>query len=227
MIHPVIRIITLVVFAVLISRADLIHMLLAGLILFVVYSRLDAAARQMAVAMIYRMRWFFISLLLVYGWLTPDPLTGETIYWGWPSVDGLTSGAKQVFGLMQIILAVNVLLVVSRREELIQAIYWLARPLAWVGLSRARLALRLVLVLDRVAMVREQVGHVVFEQRPSPERRWTRIVAVAAKVFQQSLDSADAIADEDFIFQPLNAPPWYQWGLPILLIPLFVLLPLQ
>jgi energy-coupling factor transport system permease protein len=176
--------------------------------------------------MVLRMRWFFLSLLVVYGWLAPDPLSGDFKYWAWPSTAGLLAGGKQVFGLVLIILAVNLLLVHSRREELLQAIYWLAGPLAWLGLSRSRLALRLVLVLDRVAGVREQAGQVLLEQGTWSRQRWTVIADVAARVFRQALDGAEAMADEDIVFQPLQAPPWYQWLIPVIVIPALFLLPL-
>lgn len=226
MIHPVIRILMLVVFAVLIARADRFHMLLASLALLAVYARQDITAIRKAATMVYRMRWFFLSLLLVYGWLTPDPLSEQSIHWGWPSEDGLTAGIRQIYGLILIIVAVNLLLVTSRREELLQAIYWLALPLAWLGLSPARLALRLVLVLDRVAIVREQADQVLVEQKSVTGGRWARIVSVATRVFRQTLDRADSLANEDIIFQPLAAPPWHQWILPLVLIPILLLLPM-
>lgn len=56
MIHPAIRIITLMVFAMLICRADIMHLSLAGLVLLVLYTRMESAAIRMAMAMIMRMR---------------------------------------------------------------------------------------------------------------------------------------------------------------------------
>jgi len=225
-IHPVIRVVTLIVFALLVSRSDLLHMLLVGIIFFVFYIRLNVAARQTAITMLYRMRWFFLSLLLVYGWLTPDPLSGQQSYWDWPSMSGLQVGGRQVFGLMLIILAVNLLLALSRREELLQAIYWLARPLTLLGLSRSRLALRLMLVLDQVSSVSEQAGKILQDGGGWSQRRWTAIADVATAVFRRTLEQADARVEEDIVFQPSLAPPWYQWGLPVIIIPALFLLPL-
>lgn len=226
LIHPVIRVFTLIVFALLVSRADLLHMLLACLLIVGFYVRLGVASRRAAMTMLYRMRWFFLSLLLVYGWLTPDPLSGQLSYWTWPSTSGLQAGGQQVFGLMLIMLAVNLLLVFSRREELLQAIYWLARPLTVLGLSRSRLALRLVLVLDWVASIREQAGQTLLEQGAWSHRRWAAIADVATVVFRKTLERADAMVEEDIVFQPLQAPPWYQWGVPLITVPGLFLLPL-
>jgi energy-coupling factor transporter transmembrane protein EcfT len=225
MIHPAIRIITLMVFAMLICRADIMHLSLAGLVLLVLYTRMESAAIRMAMAMIMRMRWFFLSLLLIYGWLSPDPVSGQPVYWGWPSAEGLAAGCRQIAALVLIMLAVNLLLRSSRREELLQAIYWLAWPLSWLGVSRSRLALRLVLVLDRVAIVREQADQVLVEQQAGVRGRLATIVSAATRIITRTLEQADHMADEQVIFQPLASPPWYQWGLPLLLIPVLFLLP--
>jgi len=225
-IHPAIRVITLVVFALMMSRADLLQMFPALLLLSVIYISQDVSVRRAAATMLYRMRWFFLSLLLVYACLTPDPVSGEVFRWAWPAANGVKAGARQVIALSLIILAVNLLLALSRREELLQAIYWLARPLTGLGLSRERLAMRLVLVLDRVADVREQAGQVLDVQKPGAGHYWTTVSHVAATMFRQTLERAETMADEEIIFQPLSAPPWYQWGLPVVLIPCLFLLSL-
>ena len=84
MIHPAIRILMLMVFAMLICRTDVLHLLLAGLVLLAFYTRMESAPIRMAMGMVMRMRWFFLSLLLIYGWLSPDPISGQAIHWGWP-----------------------------------------------------------------------------------------------------------------------------------------------
>lgn len=226
MIHPTIRILMLMVFAMLICRADVLHLLLAGLVLIAIYARMEFAAIRTAMVMVMRMRWFFLSLLLIYGWLSPDPISGQSIHWGWPGSEGLAAGCRQIFALILVMLAVNLLLVGSRREELLQAIYWLAWPLAWLGLSRTRLALRLVLVLDRVAIVREQADQVLVEKQPGAQGRWAGIVSAATRVITRTLEKADNMANEEIIFQPLAAPPWYQWVLPLCLIPALFFLPM-
>lgn len=219
MIHPVIHVLNLVVFAVLMSRAGLLQILPSAVLLMAVYIYLGPVARQAAMTMLFRLRWFFLSLLLVYGWLTPDPLSGSITFWGWPSEVGLKTGIKQLCGLALIVMAVNLLLFTMRREQLLQAIYWLAWPLMGVGVSRDRLALRLVLVLDQVAGVRERAGQVLSDQAPTSRRSLSRIAAVATTIFQKTLEQAEAKAEEVIVFQPLAAPAWYQWGLPLVLVP--------
>jgi energy-coupling factor transport system permease protein len=228
-VHPVIRVVSLIVFAIVVTRISLWHMLPAVLAFGLVYVRfLHTPARKRALAVLYRMRWFFVSLLFVYGWLSPDPLTGQVSLWTWPSQAGLYAGCRQLLALVLIMLAVNLLLVCSRRQELVQAVYWLARPLGWFGLSRERLAVRLVLVLDRAVDVREQVGqemadHRTQMNRPRPRWRLATLANMAAILIGRTLKRIESAEDQQLTFTPLSAPPWYQWGLPTVIIPLLLL----
>jgi len=230
--HPVIRIVCLIVFAILVTQVTLWHMLLPFLILIYTYHHyLNATAKRKALAMLYRMRWFFISLLFVYGWLSPDPLTGQVSVWDWPSQSGLYAGCRQLAALSLIMLSVNLLLVSSQRQELVQAIHWLARPLTWIGLSRERLAVRLVLVLDNAVNIREQVGREMASQTidtVQPRVRWrlASLSSLTATIIGRTLDRLEGASDQELIFSPLSAPAWYQWALPGVIIPVLLLMPL-
>ena len=230
--HPVIRIVCLIVFAILVTHATLWHMLPLVLVFVYIYLRyLDIAAQQKALAMLYRMRWFFLSLMFVYGWLSPDPLTGQVSVWGWPSQAGLYAGSRQLAALGLIMLSVNLLLVCSRRRELVQAIHWLAGPLTCFGLSRERLAVRLVLVLDNAVNIREQVGREmagqnIKEDQPRLRLRLTSLSRLTAIIIDQTLKRLEGVTDQELDFSPLSAPPWYQWALPLVIIPVLLLLPL-
>jgi energy-coupling factor transport system permease protein len=228
-VHPVIRVACLIVFAIVVTRVSLWHMLPAILVLGLAYFRyLQVPARKRALTILYRMRWFFASLLFVYGWLSPDPVTGQVSIWGWPSQSGLYAGCRQLLALALIMLAVNLLLVCSRRQELVQAIYWLARPLSWFGLSRERLAVRLVLVLDKAVDVRERVGREMADHRTEIHQtrlRWrlASLAHMAATLIDRTLKRIEASTDQELTFTPVSAPPWYQWGLPAAVIPLLLL----
>jgi energy-coupling factor transport system permease protein len=226
-VHPAIRIISLIVFAILVSHSTLWHLLLVLLLFIYIYFwKLSLSARQRALSMLFRMRWFFVSLLFVYGWLSPDPLTGEVSVWDWPNQSGLYAACRQILALSLIMLAVNVLFVSSRRQELVQAIYWLVRPLAFLGLSREQLAVRLVLVLDQAVTVREGLNQELSEQaieKSGVQYRWrfSSISEKAAALIRRTLSRAETSADQHLIFYPLTPPPWYQWLMPVGIAVLF------
>jgi len=235
LVHPVIRVATLVAVALLVPHVQIIQLLPLGAVLLYIYGfRLTSDARQKALGMLFKLRWFFISILFVYGWLTADPLSATGRYWLWPDVSGLLAGCKQLLALTVIVLSVNVLLSYSRREELLQAIYWLARPLCWFGLSRERLAVRLMLVLDRASDVRSQLAHSgskaqLDSSQPATAKswqsRWVSLSTVLNAAVLDALKSVESVDEDIMEFTPLSAPAAYQWGLPVLIIPVLLMLP--
>jgi len=83
-------------------------------------------------------------LLLLF---TPGRLLFSAWPWG-PTVEGLAGGGQRIASLVL-------------RPALISAILWCLMPLAWVGLPRERLAVRIALTLDAVDSVQ-----VIYRHRP-------------------------------------------------------------
>jgi len=147
--HPAIRIICFLVFVACLSRANA-GQLFSGLALFSLlyfYSPIDFLPR--AFAMLLRLRWFFLSILVLYIWMTPDTSLlndSSSVFSFIPP--GIASGLGRVFSLVLIVLAVSYLLASLKQEQLIAAIYWLVAPLAYVGLERDKMVLRLAMGME-------------------------------------------------------------------------------
>lgn len=161
--HPLIRILCFLVFAAWLAWGDLQRLLFGAALLAVLYALVAPASIRAGGAMVRRLRWLLVSLLIVYGWFTPGrPLAGldagALLAPLIPTVEGLAEGVVRCAALVVIVLAVNLLLRTTSREQLLGAIHGLARPLALFGLSRERLALRMVLVMDAVEEVRGLVA---------------------------------------------------------------------
>ncbi|MGD8498408.1 MAG: hypothetical protein PVG82_05850 [Chromatiales bacterium] len=108
-----------------------------------------------------RLKWLLLSILLIYGWLTPGLPIWEDLGGLSPTRQGLTEGLLRALNLAVILAGVHWLLAQLDRESLIGGVYWIARPLGMVGLRPERLALRLVLTLeylDRVQAARPRVA---------------------------------------------------------------------
>ncbi len=244
-VHPVIRVVMLVMLALMVIHVNLWHMIPVSAVLIYFYGfRIGGASKMKAWSMLLRMRWFFISILFVYGWLTPVPTPLGEATWSWllPDLPSLFSGARQLLALTIVMLSVNLLLHYSKRQELLQAIYWLARPVAFFGLSRDRLAVRLVLVLEQATAMRSNLvaiksslsTHVNDELTASSEVigsrwrwfRWSGLTSMLASLISDTLMEANDKGADIIEFHPLSAPPYYQWGLPLVAIPMLLLLPL-
>lgn len=152
--HPLIRVVCFLVFSASLAFGNGMDLLCGGLLLAAAYLSTSPRLLLPAVRMVSRLRWFLLSILIVYGWFTPgQPLLGaESARFAelWPSREGMEAGLLRAALLMAIVAGANLLLRTTSREQLLLAVYSMARPLALCGVSRERLAVRMVLVIEAV-----------------------------------------------------------------------------
>jgi energy-coupling factor transport system permease protein len=94
-----------------------------------------------------RTRWLLLSLVLIYGFVTPGEALVST--WGLysPTREGLHSGASQALRLVVLLAALSWLLSANGRDRLLCGLYVLLKPFALLGLNAERVASRLWLTL--------------------------------------------------------------------------------
>ena len=156
--HPVIRIVTFIVFSLGVVFGNVQHLLLALILMMAGYALWQPHLFKLNWQMLRRMRWLFLSILIIYLWFTPGqalfPATGA---WS-PSREGFQLGFYRVLSLVFIVLAVNLLIKSIARDELIASILWLLHPLRLLGLPDERLAVRIALTFDVVHQVQGMYG---------------------------------------------------------------------
>ncbi|MEA1890032.1 MAG: hypothetical protein U9N50_09680 [Pseudomonadota bacterium] len=103
-----------------------------------------------------RLRWFFLSIVILYFWFYPGtdllPLMGRFS----PSVEGANQAALRISSLLIIISYCGFLLLLTPRDDLVSGIQFLLSPLKIFGIDSQRFALRLGLVLSIVPQMSEQ-----------------------------------------------------------------------
>lgn len=116
-----------------------------------------ALSRHKFIQLLHRTRWIMLSLLLIYAYSTPGQPLLDTFGMFSPSREGLIDGVSQLTRLLAALAALAILLDRLHRQQLIAGLYALFTPLQWLGLSRARLAVRLALTLHyaEAAMLRK------------------------------------------------------------------------
>lgn len=173
--------IALLVMAVLIQRFKLDQLLVLASMLLgtLMYFRV-----QTFVSMMWRMRWLFLSMTMIYAYTTP----GEYLpHWPMdmaPTYEGLTGAAYQIARMLMVLAGIAVLMATSTREALMAGIYFLIKPLRHMGLSPERFTARLCLTLQYI----DERGKTPSKLEPS-STKWTQILTLkTASAQQQSMN---------------------------------------
>lgn len=219
--HPVIRVSLFLVFAISVSQVDLSQLAPAILVLFLFFVARARIRWRMALQMLKRLRWFFITILLLYGWLTPGQalfsnslsiLSGLTI-------DGVLAGLIQIASLVLMILALVALVSSLPTEVLLGAIYWWSYPLKLLRLSRESIVLRLMLTMETVELLQQQISD--YANQSSATNRWPRLVEITGFAFKQVCKQAEQEQPRQVVIHCLASPPVWQWSYPIVVAALF------
>ena len=217
--HPVIRIVSFVVLTAFLALGDAANILIGAAILSFLHVRLNGRAWRESWHLLRRMRWLFLSIAVIYLWLTPGiplfPISADYAEW-LPTIDGLWQGGLRIAALALMVVAASLLLHVTAREEVLDALRWLLAPLSVVGFPHERFAVRTALTLEAVTRVQEQVRSAL-AAIPQTIKPLTRIGAVAAAVFGSVIREADATPCESIELPVQYPPPPLQWGIPLVL----------
>jgi energy-coupling factor transport system permease protein len=109
-------------------------------------------ARQHFGLLVRRSRWLLLTLLILFGWLTPGtPLPGIP----GASQEGLLLAAENLGRLLIALSVVAMLLTALTPAELVAGLRSLLAPLSQLGISRDRIAVRLALTLEEVEAARQ------------------------------------------------------------------------
>lgn len=217
--HPVIRIITFLVLGGYLSVGQPADLAAAALMILALYAGLARAHLLPALATLRRMRWFFLSIVVIYFWFTPGhPLwagTPEAVAAWLPTVEGARLGLLRASALALFVLGVTLLLQTTSRGELIAGIRWIVRPFSLGGRFHDKLALRIALVLETVPKIQPLVQEALPRrggEKASPVRR---IARAAAGLVTMARDEAQGTPCHDIELPPDRRPPLWQWLWPV------------
>ena len=213
--HPCIRIICYLVGAVALAAGQFCT-LIAVAVLLLLYALHGGHREAFAQSgfMLYRLRWLFLSLWVLYAGFTP----GQALIPAWgdwsPTLEGIEQGLFRTAVLVCLIIGVQLLITGTRRDELLNAIVWLSRPLRVVGVHSERLALRMVLVMEAVPAVQSLLTEPAHRPAEAPTRLG-RLSARAAQLFSDVLERAEHAPPQSMPLVTGLAPPVWQWLIPL------------
>ena len=150
-----------------------------------------------------RIRWFFLSILILYLWFYPGtaliPLLGRFS----PTAEGVNEAVLRISSLL-IVISYSVMLVqLTPREQIISGIQTLLLPLTAVGVNTSRFALRLGLVL---AIVPELMTRQSSAKGPKNTADLSAALDRAAVMVKQASEPSDDFALNEITVAELSRP---------------------
>jgi energy-coupling factor transporter transmembrane protein EcfT len=223
-VHPVFRIISFVIFSLILSLGGKAYVPVAGCAVLLLFISTGSGYLFAFWSMLRRMRWLLFSIFVIYAWLTPgEPFPALSYGGAWlPTQEGVIEGVRRMLALTLIVAAVQWLLWVTEREQLVAALYWLARPLQWCGLSRERFAVRMALILTYVVEVQMLVTRQVKEAGVA-KGDIKGYATVVAEILHTVVEQAEQESCHEIEVDVADKPPAWQWLLPLLLAAVILL----
>jgi energy-coupling factor transport system permease protein len=218
LVHPVVRIVSFLLFGLFLALGNLSQIAIAGILLAILFFQAGSACLVNSWPMLRRMRWFFLSIVVIYAWLTPGlPLWASgPVSWWMPTIEGVFTAGHRLLALTMMVLAVQWLLWVTTRAQLVSALYWLATPLVLIGFSRERFAVRVALVLGTIEQVQGRVSQQIKEV--ALERGDLRgYAAVAASLVSDVVQQGEQESCHLIEIDIENSPSLWQWLWPLAL----------
>lgn len=216
-VHPVIRITSFLIFSLSISLGSINQFYLALGLISVLIICFGTHAMRVVWPMVWRLRWFFLSIMLLYCWLTPGQALWHDAPEWLPSWEGLAFAGHRIAVLVLIVMAVSLLLSTMQRESLISALYWMALPMRLFGVNPERMAVRIVMTLECVTDVQSLVAEQV-KSRPLETSKLAHYGSVAASVFGQVVRRGEESVCSVIELEISAKPSVIQWLLPLGLV---------
>ncbi len=233
--HPAIKLISLITVAVFLTQGNTVTLLITGALLLPFYIVIPSLW-QSAFSMISRLKLFFLSIILVYLFLSPatwSELLDMNIL-----LQVATPGLFRISVLIVIIFSVNLYLKTTSKEDILASLIWLFKPLNYFNITIDRFALRAVMTLEYIEHLNHKLTQ--YKQRKLQEKKrqkklkdntattlrqklqmtkhvFLNLVSQSAIILQDVLNEAENTSGKQYTIDCLQAPSFIQFIIPVLL----------
>lgn len=218
-IHPLVRLLSLLVFVVAAGQASPALLLTGLVMLSSLFFLLRVRPTAGLYRMLYRLRWLFLAIVVVYGWWTPGTPVFPSLAGYSPVLEGLESGFYRVSALFLIVCSVFLLLETTPREKLLAGLIQVAGPFAGRA-ARERFAVRVLLVMETVPKVQPLIADSA--QRGEGDGHYLALAGQRARhLYANVLASAGQVEAGQVAVEEAGMPAAWQWLIPVVLLAVF------
>jgi len=175
--HPAVKIVLFVLMAVCIPYLKWPAML--GLALLLAFILICYRVSSF-IPMMLRMRWLFVSMLLIFAYTTPGEFLAHWPIAIAPSYEGLHDGLFQIARISLALAGIALLMHRSSKEHLMAGIYTIIKPLSILRLSPERFTARLYLTLQYIDKTKQQ--HNKQDQASSWQERFQALLSDSQEI---------------------------------------------
>lgn len=232
--HPVIKIISLIILSVYITQGGWLTLLFTGALVLPFYVYKPSLWKSARI-MIWRLKWLFLSILLIYLFFTPK--LSSTLTQLNPYLYLLLPGLFRVLVLINLILAVNLLIKTTSKDEILTALLWIFFPLSWFHIDIDRFLLRAVLSIEYIELLNLKLSEIKLRdlkltdikegvKSEEPATHWLyrkkqalyQLVDTSNEILHELFIAVAQAEQKEYLITALEQPRWLQWGIPVLLL---------
>ena len=153
--HPALKIAFFILIAVFIPHLKLLTLLGLTVLLSLALVRFRVSR---FISTIRRIRWLFLSVLIIYAYTTPGEFLNHWPIDIAPTYEGVHEGLLQILRICLVLAGGTILMETSTRENLMVGIYTLIKPLSGLNFSAERFTARLYLTLQNMEQIQKQTN---------------------------------------------------------------------
>ena len=187
-----------------------------------------------ALTMLFRLKWFFLSILLVYLFLSPAQFDLFSEHY---LAASLLPALFRISVLVLILLAVNIFIKTTGKEEILSSLVWLFTPLKLLNINVDRFALRAVLTLEyidelnyRMSQYKKEkltisdninneknlsFNHAIYYRYQQKKRMFFHLIRHSGIILREILIEADTSSGKVYHFDAMQSPRILQLFVPV------------
>lgn len=231
--HPGIKIVNLILFSIFLTQGNWLTLLIMGALLLPFYLSIKNIW-QSALQMLVRLKWLFLSILLIYYFYTPN-LSHSSSFVFTAELERLMPGLFRISILLTILFSVNLFLKSTTKEEILAALMWLFFPLAKININIERISLRAILTIEYIEQLSERLKSYKEQQRMildkddmdsfllKKKKAFLHLIKHSGIILQETLKEAESTSGKLYSIELLSPPALIQFLFPLVIGLLFYL----